>query len=258
MPLPPPPGAGGTARTGELEGTGGVALSGNGRVLSLVNGSSGSSPSLVTSPPPLTQRSGPSLAPNRNKARKDFWLPGGGGCCFHDRGRQAPCSQRGGRAGTDHPSPSSFSSFSSSRNVLISSSPFSSGGSREVSFVLPLTLVSPLARGQTPVTPSGRRRCGERRSPPGPSPRPACAGSLARWWPAAARASSIPRLHPMVLPAREPLAGPLPWGAAPAFPHVPNLHFSPVILGLKEERISVLHPQNAHTHFPNRSWVSEF
>lgn len=84
MPLPPPPGAGGTARTGELEGTGGVALSGNGRVLSLVNGSSGSSPSLVTSPPPLTQRSGPSLAPNRNKARKDFWLPGGGGCCFHD------------------------------------------------------------------------------------------------------------------------------------------------------------------------------
>lgn len=82
MPLPPPPGAGGMARTGELEGTGGVALSGNGRVLSLVNGSSGSSPSLVTSPPPLTQRSGPSLAPNRNKARKDFWLPGGGVVAF--------------------------------------------------------------------------------------------------------------------------------------------------------------------------------
>lgn len=79
VPLPSPPGARGMARTGR------VALSGNGRVLSLVNGSSGSSPSLVTPPPlHLTLRSGPGLAPNRNKLRKDFWLPGGGGCCFQD------------------------------------------------------------------------------------------------------------------------------------------------------------------------------
>lgn len=40
-------------------------------------------------------------------------------------------------------------------------------------------------------------------------------------------------------------------------PHVPNLCFHPMILGLKEERIPAPHPKNVRTHYPNLSHVSD-
>lgn len=122
--------------------------------------------------------------------------------------------------------------LSSSHNVLISSSLFRSGGSKKVRFVLPLTLF-PLARGKTPVAAAGvvsrAALLGQAHARP----------TLGAW-----PGSGLRCLQPapMVLAARASGGTPV-LGYSLRFPHVLNLHFSSMILGLKEEWISASHPK---------------